>query len=115
VLLATRELFASQGYAATTVAQVAQRADVSVDSLYASVGRKPQLLLAAHDMVLGSPDEPVPAEERDYVVAVRQADGARAKIAVYAEALGRLLPDVVPLSNALRVAGAGDAECPAVW
>jgi hypothetical protein len=59
------------------LAQVAQRADVSVDTLYASVGRKRQLLPAAHDMVLGSSDEPVPAEERDYVVAVRRGRGCR--------------------------------------
>ena len=115
VLVAARELFTSQGYVATTVAQVAERAQVSVDTLYASVGRKPQLLLAAHDMVLAGSDEPVPAEDRDYVVAVRRAEGAGAKINVYAEALGRLLPEVVPLSNALRVAGANDPECQAVW
>jgi AcrR family transcriptional regulator len=115
VLAAARELFTTQGYAATTVAQVAQRAGVSVDTLYASVGRKPQLLLAAHDTVLAGDDEPVPAEQRDYVVAVRRAEGARAKIAVYAEALGRLLPRAVPLSDALRVAAVTDPGCRAVW
>ena len=46
---------------------------VSVDTLYASVGRKPQLLLAVHDMALGSSDEPVAAEQRDYVAAMRAA------------------------------------------
>ncbi len=115
VLLAARELFTTAGYADTVVAEVAARAGVSVDTVYASVGRKPQLLLAVHDMVLGSADEPLPALQRDYVVAVRAATGARAKLATYAEALGRLLPHTVPLADALRVAASTDAECRAVW
>jgi AcrR family transcriptional regulator len=115
ILAAAAALFARKGYADTTVAEVARRARVSVDTLYASVGRKPQILLAVHDMVLGGRDEPVPALQRDYVLAVRRAEGARAKIAVYAEALGRVLPSAVPLSDALRVAGITDPDCRAVW
>lgn len=115
VLAAAEELFGGQGYAATTVAQVAERAKVSIDTLYASVGRKPQLLLAAHDRALSGDDEPVTAEERDYVIAVRRAEGARAKISLYAEALARVLPKAVPLSDALRVAAITDPECRVVW
>lgn len=113
ILRAAADLFAKKGYAGTTVAEVARRAGVSVDTLYASVGRKPEMLLAVHDTVLGSGD-PVPAEQRDYVVAIRQAEGARAKIELYAAALGRLLPRAVPISEALRVAGATDEACRAV-
>jgi AcrR family transcriptional regulator len=115
ILHAAAALFTRQGYADTSVAEIAERAGVSVDTLYASVGRKPQLLLAVHDMVLGSADEPIPALQRDYVIAVGRAEGARAKIAVYAEALGRVLPGAVPLSDALRIAGITDPECRAVW
>jgi AcrR family transcriptional regulator len=115
VLLAARDLFTTQGYPDTTVADVARRAQVSVDTLYASVGRKPQLLLAVHDMVLGNADEPIPAEQRDYVAKFRDADGARAKLATYAEAMQRLLPRTVPLIESLRVAGQSDPECRRVW
>jgi len=113
ILGAAADLFAAKGYAGTTVAEVARRADVSVDTLYASVGRKPEMLLAVHDTVLGS-GAPVPAEQRDYVVAIRETEGARAKIELYAAALGRLLPHAVPISEALRVAGATDEACRAV-
>lgn len=113
ILRAAAALFAEHGYAGTAVTQVARRAGVSVDTVYASVGRKPQMLLAVHDAVLGGGD-PVPAEQRDYVRAVREAVGARAKIAVYAEALGRLLPGSVPIAEALRVAGQTDPDCRAV-
>jgi AcrR family transcriptional regulator len=115
ILRAARDLFVRRGYAETTVAEVARRAKVSVDTLYASVGRKPQLLLAVHDMVLASADEPVAAEQREYVKAVRAAVGARAKLSTYAESLGRVFPTVVPLSDSLRVAAQADAECRKVW
>jgi AcrR family transcriptional regulator len=115
VLRAAHHLFTRQGYADTTVAQIARRARVSVDTVYTSVGRTPQLLLAVHDMELGGAGEPVPAEQRDYVLAIRAADGARAKIATYAEALGRLLPRTVPLADALRVAALTDPDCRVVW
>lgn len=115
VLRAARHLFTTRGYADTTVTDVARRAKVSVDTLYASVGRKPQLLLAVHDMVLGSADEPILAEQRDYVQAVRAAVGARAKLTTYAEALGRIFPTSVPLAESLRVAAQGDLDCRKVW
>ena len=111
VLQAARTLFTTAGYAATTVTAIAQAAGVSVDTVYASVGRKPQLLLAVHDMELAGGDEPVPAAGRDYVREVRAAVGARAKIETYAAALGRRLPAVVPLQEALEVAGRTDPGC----
>jgi AcrR family transcriptional regulator len=111
VLLAARDLFLTEGYAATPVAAVAQRAGVSVDTVYSSVGRKPALLLAVHDMVLAEGDAPVAAEQRDYVRAVRAAPTARAKIETYAAALARVLPRTVPLLRALRDAAPDDPEC----
>lgn len=111
VLAAARALFTRRGYAETSVADIARRAKVSVDTVYASVGRKPQLLLAVHDMILGSSEEPVPAEERDYVRRIRAADTAEEKIRLYAEALAELLPHTAPLDLALREAGAREPEC----
>ena len=111
VLRAARDLFTSRGYAATSVADIARAAGVSVDTLYASVGRKPQLLLAVHDMELAEADEPVDAEQREYVRRIRAAPTAADKIAVYADALGRLLPRTVPLLDSLRVAGETDPAC----
>ena len=69
VLRAARDLFTRDGYAATTVTAIAAAAGVSLDTVYASVGRKPELLLAVIDQVLASSDEPVDLEEREYVKA----------------------------------------------
>lgn len=115
MLVAARELFATRGYAATSVAEIAAAAGVSVDTLYAAVGRKPQLLLAVHDMALAEGDAPLAAEQRRYVEDVRAAATAEEKIAVYAAALARVLPRSVPLLEALRVAGQSDVECRRVY
>lgn len=115
VLAAARRLFTAEGYAATTVAGVALAAKVSVDTVYASVGRKPALLLAVIDMTLASSDQDVPSEQRDYVLAVRAADTAEEKIALYAAALGRLIPRVAPLQAALAHAAHTEPECARVW
>lgn len=111
VLSAARGLFQEDGYAATSVSDVARRAGVSVDTVYTSVGRKPQLLLAVIDMTLGGGDEPVPAEDREYVRAIRAAPTAEEKITVYASALGELLPRTAPLLQALKQAAEADPEC----
>jgi AcrR family transcriptional regulator len=113
ILAAARELFTEAGYAGTSVQAVAHRAGVSVDTVYASVGRKPQLLLAVHDMELAEGPAPVPAEQRDYVRAVLAAPTAAAKLSTYAAAMARLLPRTVPIMAALREAGATDPECAA--
>ena len=115
VVEAAHDLFTRDGYAATTVAAVAQRAGVSVDTVYASVGRKPQLALAVIDAVLGGPGSPGRAEDRDYVRAVRAATDAVRKLEVYARALQRLLPRVAPLQEALREAATADPDCAATW
>ncbi|WP_185996344.1 TetR/AcrR family transcriptional regulator [Nocardioides campestrisoli] len=115
VLAAARDLFTTQGYDATSVAAIAEASEVSVDTVYASVGRKPRILLAVHDMELADADEPVGSEERDYVKEIRVAGMAAAKIELYAAALAARLPRTVPLMGALRAAGARDQACRAAY
>ena len=115
VLTAARDLLQDRGYAATSVADIAHLAGVSVDTVYASVGRKPELVLAVIDMVLGGADEQVLAEQRDYVLAIRTEPSALGKIRVYAAAVAGLVPQTAPLQEALRAAGESDADCAAAW
>lgn len=115
ILAAAQDLLRDKGYAATTVAEVARRAGVSLDTVYASAGRKPELVLAVIDTVLGEGDEPIPAEQRDYVQAVRREPRARGKIEIYAAAVARLVPRTAPLQEALRKAGDTDAACARTW
>ena len=88
---------------------------MSVDTVYASVGRKPELLLAVHDMELADSATPVPAEQRDYVRRMGEATSAREKIRIYASALAERLPRTVPLALALLAAGRRDPDCRALY
>src|SRR5690349_16025589 len=53
VLAAAGRLFVDEGYAGTSMTEVARRAGVALDTVYALVGRKPEVLLAVHDLLLG--------------------------------------------------------------
>lgn len=46
ILDAAEKLFAAHGYAKTTVAQIAAEADVAANTVYTSLGGKPQLVVA---------------------------------------------------------------------
>ncbi|HEY8654611.1 MAG TPA: helix-turn-helix domain-containing protein [Dermatophilaceae bacterium] len=115
VLNAARDLFVSEGYSATTVAEIAERARVSVDTVYATVGRKPALLRELVETAISGTEKAVPAEQRDYVVRVRSATSARDKITIYAHAITGIQERLAPVFLALRDAATTDQECAAMW
>jgi AcrR family transcriptional regulator len=55
IIEAAQELFATQGYGCTTVAQIAEAAQVAPNTVYTSVGGKPQLLAAITEGGAGDP------------------------------------------------------------
>jgi AcrR family transcriptional regulator len=115
VLEAARELFVADGYATTTVAGVARRARVAVDTVYATVGRKPDLLREVLETAISGTDVAVPAQQRDYVQAARAATRARDKIALYVEGLVAIQQRLAPVFLAVRDAGAADPGAAALW
>lgn len=115
VLEAARELFVSQGYTVTTVADIATRAEVSPDTIYASVGRKPALLRELVETSLSGTDQAVPAEQRDYVARIRAAATAGDKLGIYARAVTAIQQRLAPVFLALRDAAITDADCAALW
>ena len=90
ILDAATRLFAERGYAATTMAAVADRAGVALDTVYAAVGPKPVLSRLLVDTAISGTDAPVPALERDYVRAIRAEPDAARKLTLYAQAIGRI-------------------------
>jgi AcrR family transcriptional regulator len=115
VLDAARDLFVDKGYLATTVADVARQARVAVDTVYATVGRKPALLREVLETAISGSDQAVPAEQRDYVVRMRAATSARDKIQIYVAGLVKIQPRLAPVYLALRDAASTDAESAALW
>src|SRR6185369_15389921 len=64
IIDAASRLFAEHGYGATSVDQIAQAANVSRATVFASLGGKPALLKAAYDVAIVGDDEPVPLPAR---------------------------------------------------
>ncbi len=115
VLSAARELFIDNGYSATTIAEIADRAQVSLDTIYATVGRKPALLRELVETAISGTEQAVPAEDRDYVKRVTAADTATAKITIYAQAITAIQARMAPIFLALRDAAATDSDCATLW
>lgn len=115
VLDAARELLDEVGYPATTVAGIARRAGVAVDTVYASVGRKPQVLRQLVETALSGTDDTVPADRRDYVQRIRATSGAREKIEFYAEAIAAIQSRMAPVFLALRDAAGHDPDTTDLW
>ncbi|MFS0702961.1 TetR family transcriptional regulator [Cellulomonas sp. 179-A 9B4 NHS] len=111
MLAAAADLFAEQGYAATSVAAVAARAGVSTQTVYNTVSGKPQLLKAAYDVALAGDDEPVPMAERPEVRRLYALTDPAAFLHGYAELGRQLLERVGPLMLRLaNGAAAGDPD-----
>ncbi|PZS18746.1 MAG: TetR/AcrR family transcriptional regulator [Pseudonocardiales bacterium] len=115
VLSAARELFVTNGYSATTIADIAARARVSLDTIYATVGRKPALLRELVETAISGTAQAVPAEQRDYVTRIGAAATAIDKITIYAQALAAIQQRMAPVFLALRDAAATDPDCAALW
>src|ERR1700710_3021102 len=82
-LAAARELFLAQGYRATTMAAIAERAGVAADTVYASIGPKPAVFRALVEAALSGQDVPVEGRDRDYAVAMRAAATLAEKLRIY--------------------------------
>ncbi len=114
VLEAARALFAEHGYAGTSIAAIAARAGVAVDTVYAAAGRKPALLRELVETSLSGTDQAVPAEQRDYVLRLRAAPSARRKIEIYAAAVSEIGIRLAPIHRALAEASVSDRDCAAL-
>src|SRR5579862_5590237 len=82
VLAAAREVMVERGYRGATVCAIANRAAVNVDTVYELVGRKPVLLRELIEQAISGTGAPVPAEERDYVLAIRAERDPKEKLRI---------------------------------
>ncbi len=115
IINSARTLFLEKGYAATTMSAIALAAGTALDTVYATVGKKPALFRLLIEMALSGGDRAVPAEERDYVRAIRAETDAARKLRLYAAALGRIQPRLAPLFRVLQGAASLDQELRALW
>lgn len=115
ILDAARSQMLERGYRATTIADVARHASVHVDTVYTLVGRKPVLLRELIEHAISGTNEAIPAEQRDYVAAIRAEPEPRRKLAIYARATREIHARLAPLLLALRDASTTEPEARAIW
>jgi AcrR family transcriptional regulator len=115
ILDAARELFAERGYAATSMTAIADRAGVALDTVYASVGRKPELARLLIETAISGTDHAIPAEQRDYVRAIQAAPDAAGKIAIYAAAVTAIAPRMALVLGIVQQAAHADPDLGRFW
>jgi AcrR family transcriptional regulator len=115
ILDAARHLFAELGYAATPMTAIAERAGVALDTVYASVGRKPELARLLIETAISGTGQAIPAEDRDYVQAIRAAPDAAAKIAIYASAVRVIAARLAPLVSVIQQSAGAEPQLAALW
>ena len=111
---AAAKLFAKRGYAATTMAAIAQEAAVAVQTVYFTFHSKTQLLSAVADLAItgGAADEP---ERLAWTqAALSEPDGAR-RIAIVVDSTAQIAPRMLPIIDAWRAAMAVDPVAAAVY
>jgi AcrR family transcriptional regulator len=115
IIQSARAIFLEKGYAAATMPAVAMAAGTALDTVYATVGKKPALFRLLIEMAISGSDRALPPEERDYVRAIRAETDAARKLRLYAAALGRIQPRLAPLIRVLQGAASLDSELDALW
>lgn len=115
ILEAARDLFLSRGYAGLTMQAVADRASVALDTVYAAVGRKPELVRLIVETAISNTDQAVPAEQREYVLRIRTAASARKKLDIYAAAVVDIQSRLAPVVRTLSSAAVTEPELDKIW
>ena len=109
ILTAATACFVERGFADTTVASVAERADVAQETVYTAFGNKPTLLAeAVRTAARGSAGEPILSQPGP--AATLAATGQLEQLRLFAADIEPRLHRVGPLMAALEAAAAGHPQ-----
>ena len=108
VVRAARDLFIEQGYGRTTMADIAGRAGVSVETIYSAFGNKATLLHKAWDITVGGDDQDVVFHERPEVMAIRNEPDLARRFMLHATFSTQTAQRIAPFQ--LMVQSAAGAE-----
>jgi AcrR family transcriptional regulator len=109
------ELFLRQGYAATTLEQIAVHAGVAVQTVYFHFGNKRTVLKAGVDVVAAGDDEPVPVLDRPWMRQVRAEPNPRTALALWMAAGRDIFSRVAPIMRIVRDAAGADPGMARQW
>ncbi|MEQ4725694.1 helix-turn-helix domain-containing protein [Nonomuraea sp. B19D2] len=115
ILAAASELFVQDGYGATNLQDVAEKAGVAVQTIYFVFGNKRALLKELVDVTIAGDDEPVATMDRPWYTAALAADTAQDMLRTYVAGTTSVLERVAPIGRVLEAAVASDPEVAALW
>jgi AcrR family transcriptional regulator len=107
IVAAAHELLLSQGYRATTMADIARAAGVSAETVYKAFKTKAALVKTAYDVALVGDDEPVPLAERPEMQALVADPDPVSKLQRYAGIARALGERIGPLVGVLLAGARG--------
>ena len=108
------ELFVANGYAATTIQAIAERAGVAVQTVYAVFGNKRELLRQLIESSVTGDDEPVPMTERAEFTDIATEPDARRRAELDAALSRSIIERVAPIVRVVGEAAASDPELAAL-
>ncbi len=115
VLDAAEALFTRDGYAATTMTAIADRADVAVQTLYAVFGSKRTLLTELIDARVVGDDQAGPLPLREDWQAMEREGDPRRQVALFAAIATRVGTRSAAINEVLAAAAGADVEIAAVY
>ena len=110
ILEAARALFVQHGYGATTLQGIADRASVSVATVYAAFGNKRTVLKELVDVSIAGDDEPIAIADRDWVADLAAEPDRHQRIRMLAAGGRRILERRSAVDAVVDAAGATDPE-----
>ncbi|MCN9244541.1 TetR/AcrR family transcriptional regulator [Streptomyces sp. RY43-2] len=115
IIDAAAALFVEQGYGATKLQEIADRAGVAVQTIYFVFRNKPSLLKELVDVAIAGDDEPMPTMDRPWFAEVMNAPTAEAALSALIGGTRRTLERVAAITEMVRAATATNPEIRELW
>ena len=115
ILRAAHRLFEANGYAATTMSEIAAEADVALKTVYLAFDTKSGLLRAVWDLALKGDIEDAPVAARPWYLDVLEEADPERKVRRLAEAACMVKRRIAPLLKVIRDAAPSDGEIGELW
>ncbi|GAA2184648.1 TetR/AcrR family transcriptional regulator [Micromonospora lupini] len=115
VVEAARELFVAQGYGATSLQEVADRAGVAVQTVYFVFRNKRTLFKDVVDTSIAGDTEPIATMDREWFRAACAEPTAAGQLRAHVHGTREILGRVAPIMPLIAAAAATDPEIAAQW
>jgi AcrR family transcriptional regulator len=115
VVAAASRLFATKGYLATSIEDIAAEAGVARPTVFTAVGTKPVILRQVVDQALAGDDAAVPVAERDWWRQTVEEPDPTTAIELLARTMTAIGQRIALIARALETAASVDADAAEVW